>query len=228
MTNDTLQLENIDPEDISDVLIKIQNSFDLKFGYTDFENAKTYGDICDIITNKINYENSSNNCTSQQAFYKIREAIATTQLINKSLIHPSTPLEQLFPRNDRRRKVKIFAQELKLKIDILSMKFWILLFLVVGFIASLITFFFNYKWALYGLLCFTIVSYIASTLGEELDIETVGDLTKKLSREHYNHFRIVPKTVNRREVQQIIDDIFINDLLLEKEQLHSDASLGWG
>ena len=225
--SEAFQLNNIDPEDICDVLRKVQKSFDLKFGYTDFENAKTYGDICDIIINKINCENSNDDCTSQQAFYKIREAIATTQLINKSLIHPSTPLEQLFPRIDRRKKVKIFSDKLNLKIDILSMKLWLLCVIVVGFITSIFYFLFNYKWALSGLLLFTIVNYIGGKFSKELDSETVGGLTKKLSREHYSHFRTVPKTINRREIQQVIDNIFMNDLGLEKEQLHINASLGW-
>jgi hypothetical protein len=96
-----IELKNIDPEDISDVLVKIEQSFGLALKTDTFNNARTFGDICDIISSMIELEHSDD-CTTQQAFYKIRESIANIQFLEKNAIAPDTDLEELFPRKNRR------------------------------------------------------------------------------------------------------------------------------
>lgn len=99
---DTYELCNIDPEDISDVLVKVEKSFGFKFGDTELKDTKTFGELCDIITSKVQGVNS-NDCTTQQAFYKLRNAIADTLQIDKTGITPDTDLQKLFPKNIRRQ-----------------------------------------------------------------------------------------------------------------------------
>lgn len=50
---DTIELKNIDPEDVGDVLRKVEKSFGFKFGDTELKDVKTFGELCDIITNKV-------------------------------------------------------------------------------------------------------------------------------------------------------------------------------
>src|SRR5947199_9565261 len=100
----TIELKNIDSEDIGDVLRKIEKSFGFKFGDTELKDVKTFGELCDIIANKVQGDNS-NDCSTQQAYYKVRSAIADTLLIDKSIIRLDTDLEQLFPRDNRRWKI---------------------------------------------------------------------------------------------------------------------------
>ena len=62
MTTD-YQLKNIDPED-EDLLVKVETSFDIKFISDELVPIKTFGQLCDHITNKIQHANSDD-CTSQ-------------------------------------------------------------------------------------------------------------------------------------------------------------------
>lgn len=94
---ETFELCNVDPDDISDVLIKIEKSFGFRFGDTELKDVKTFGELCDIITSKVPGENSSD-CTTQQAFYKVRNAIADVLLLDKASLTPDSDL-QIFADN---------------------------------------------------------------------------------------------------------------------------------
>lgn len=120
----TYELSNIDPDDISDVLLKVEKSFEFKFGGTDLTGIKTFGELCDIITSKIQGENS-NDCTTQQAFYKVRNAIVDTLSIDECSITPDTDLQQLFPKQNRRLQIATIDNILGFKTKILQPKHWV-------------------------------------------------------------------------------------------------------
>jgi len=221
-----IKLDNIDPEDFGDSILKLEKSFGVKFADNSMKDAKTFGDICDIIESQINLTDK-NDCTIQQAFYKVRKAIGLTQNFDESKIKPQTKLEDIFPRSNRRQNVKNFQQALGFSVDILSMKSWLALTLAAGFILSLIAFFFSWQYAIAGLTFFTLVMWTANKFSKELNVSTVRELTEKISREHYSLARRQSGTVNKNEIVKIIQDVFIADHLLDREHLTKDASLGW-
>src|SRR5690606_561095 len=94
------ELKNIDPDDISDLLVKVETSFDIKFVSDELVHITTFGQLCDHIANKIQLDNSDD-CTSQQAFYKIRDAISSTLQIDKKTITTNFSLIDIFPRKNR-------------------------------------------------------------------------------------------------------------------------------
>ncbi|TAD92632.1 MAG: hypothetical protein EAY75_02080 [Bacteroidetes bacterium] len=106
-TLDDYKLDNIDPEDFGDTLLKLEKSFGAKFADNSFKDAKTFGDICDIIESQINLTDKDD-CTTQQAFYKVRKAIGLTQTFDERSIEPKAKLEDIFPRSNRRQNVKNF------------------------------------------------------------------------------------------------------------------------
>lgn len=224
MTNlDTDQLYNIDPEDISDVLVKVEKSFGFKFGDTELKDTKTFGELCDLVTNKVQGDNS-NDCTTQQAFYKVRNAIANTLSIDKSCITPDTDLQKLIPKNIRRQTFKIIDGNLGFKTNILRPKHSVTGTLAIIFIVSLIGLFASWQAGLIGLTASIIAMTIANKFGNEIDLLTVGQLADKLSREHYLKSRRISTTVNKMEVERKIKDLFIADLGLEEHQLTRQAS----
>jgi hypothetical protein len=220
------KLDNIDPEDFGDTLLKLEKSFGAKFADNSFKDAKTFGDICNIIESQLNHTDK-NDCTTQQAFYKVRKAIGLTQDFNETNIEPETKLDSIFPRSNRRQSVKLFQQALGFSVDILAMKNWLALTLVAGFILSLIAFFFSEQYAISGLTFFAFVTWAANKFSKELNVSTVRELTEKISREHYSSARRQSGTVNRNEIVTTIQDVFITDHLLEREDLTKDATLGW-
>jgi hypothetical protein len=220
------KLDNIDPEDFGDTLLKLEKSFGVKFAANSMANVKTFGDICDVIESHINFTDKDD-CTTQQAFYKVRKAIGLTQIFDERKIELQSNLQEIFPRSNRRQNVKHFEQALGFSVDILTMKIWLGWTLTAGFIASLIAFFFSWQYALAGLTFFTLLTWAASKFSKELSISTVRELTEKISREHYSLARRQSGTVNRNEIVKTVQDVFIADHLIEREHLTKEASLGW-
>lgn len=220
---DTYELCNIDPEDISDVLVKVEKSFGFKFGDTELKDIKTFGELCDIITSKIQGKNS-NDCTTQQAFYKLRNAIADTLLIDKTGITPDTDLQKLFPKNIRRQSIKAIDRHLGFKTKILRPKNSIRDTLGIMFLVSFFILFASWELGLIGLAISIFAMTIARKFGNEFDLLTVGHLADKLSRENYLKSRRISTTVNRNEVEQKVKDLFIADLGLEDHQLTRETS----
>jgi hypothetical protein len=225
-TLSNFKLDNIGPEDFGDTLLKLEKSFGAKFADNAFKDAKTFGDICNIIESQINLTDK-NDCTTQQAFYKVRKAIALTQNLDERNIELQTNLEDIFPRSNRRQNVKYFQQALGFSVDILSMKTWLGWTLAAGFVVSLIAFFFSWQYAVAGLTFFALFNWTANKFSKELNISTVGDLTKRISREHYSLARRQSGTVNRKEIVKTIEDVFIADYSIDREHLTKEASLGW-
>ena len=222
---DDIKLDNIDPEDFGDTLLKLEKSFGVKFADNSFKDAKTFGDICDIIESQINLTDK-NDCTTQQAFYKIRKAIGLIQTFNERNIEPQTKLEDVFPRSNRRQNVKNFQKALGFSVNILTMKAWLGWTIAIGFILSLITFFFSWQYSVAGLTFFALFTRIVNKFSKELNVSTVRQLTEKISREHYLLARRQSGTVNRNEIVKTIQDVFIADHLIDKEYLTKEATLG--
>ena len=59
-----IKLDNIDPEDFGDSILKLEKSIGVRFADNSMKDAKTFGDICDIIESQINLTDT-NDCTTQ-------------------------------------------------------------------------------------------------------------------------------------------------------------------
>jgi hypothetical protein len=219
----TIELKNIDSDDVSDVLVKVEKSFGFKFGKTELKDVTTFGELCDIITSKVQGDNS-NDCTTQQAFYKLRNAVSATLLIDKNIITTDTDLEELFPRHNRRQKIAAVESELGFKTKILRPKYWITATLAIILIASFIGLFIFWKVGLVGLI-FAIVGFnVATKFANELDLQTVGQVAEKITRENYLKARRNPTTVNKNEIAQKVKELFSKDLDLEESVLTRQAT----
>jgi len=225
--NDIATLDNYEDEDIFDVVEKLETSFGLKFEKDAFYDVKTFGDLCDIITNKVEGINSDD-CTTQQAFYKVRNAIAATQLIDKNSINIDTELQDIFPRKNRVQKINQLQLELGLPLNILDIKSWLGWTIFIGIVASLIMFFIKWQFAVSSFLFFITVGWTANKFfAKELDIKTVRQLTEKLVRENYVTVRRTKGTINREEILKLITDTFSHDLDIDKAYLTRDNKFSW-
>lgn len=225
--NDSIKLNNYDVEDIFDVVWKLENSFGLNFENDAFAHVKTFGDLCDVITNHFKMEDSDT-CTSQQAFYKVRNAIASAQNIAVNSITTDTQLHDIFPRKHRKTMVKELQDELQIPLNILDIKSWLANTIIIGIIVSLLTFLFNWQLAIIGFLFFISANVIAHKyFANELKISTIRQLTEMLTKENYTNVRRVKNTVNKKEITKIIVDTFSNDLDIEKVHLTRNDTFDW-
>lgn len=217
------ELRNIDPDDISEVLSKVEKSFGFKFDDAETEGVTTFGKLCDLISSKIPGK-SSNDCTTQQAFYKLRNAIADTLLISHKSLTPDTKLQVLLPKNIRKRSVKEIDRYLGFRTKVLRPKHAIKEMLLIMLLGSFVTFFMFWQAALAGFIVSMLGTAVANRSGNQLDLVTLGQFAEKISREHYLKSRRIPLTVNRNEVAATVKELFIADLGLEKSQLTKEAS----
>lgn len=217
-------LKNIDPECIEDLLVNVEKSFDIKFVGDELIHITTFGELCDHIINKIKLDHSDD-CTSQQAFYKLRGAISSTLQIDNQLLSTNSLLADILPQQNRRASIKQLESLLGFKLNILSPPFWIICVLLLLSLASFINLFFYWKMGIAGI-TFSIAGFwLADSMANELDLQTVGQVAEKMARENYLQSRRNPKTFNQKEIEKVLTDWFADKFGLEKEELTREAKL---
>lgn len=216
-------LQNTDPEDIEDLLIKVETSFDIKFVENELAHIKTFGEMCDHITNKIQLE-SFNDCTTQQAFYKLRDGIAAISSYKNLDLKIDTKLFNVFPRKSRKMQIQELEEHLDMKLNLLSPPSWVTITLVILLFGSIGMLFFKFLWGVSGVLISMIGFNISAKIGNELDIQTIGELAQKITRDNYLKTRRKPNTFNRNEIENILRDLFAKELCLDKSTLTRDAT----
>ncbi len=215
-------VENIDSKDAGDLLVKIEKSFDIKFGNTELMHIKTLGELCDHIINKIQLDNSDD-CTTQQAFYKLRDAITTLFSIDNKTLTTDFPLNNFLSRQRRKEKIRDLEDYLGVHLKILRPPHWVTNTLLILLLVSIVGLFFKWQFGLLGLCISFGGLWFSNKIGNELDVQTVGQLAEKMTRENYLKARRNPKTVNRNEIEKLLNDWFINDLCLDKSKLTREA-----
>ncbi len=215
------ELRNTDSEDIEHLLLRVENSFNIKFVSNELVYITTFGQLCDHITNKIQLEDVKT-CTSQQAFYKLREAILTTLQIKNKTITLDLLLTDILPRHNRRLKVKNLENYLGFGLNILRPSYWIVGILAITLIISLVGLLFNLEIGLLGLVFSVFGLCFANKIGKELDLQTVGQVVKKMTRENYLKSRRNPETFNKDEIEELLTDWFSNDLQIDRSRLTRD------
>jgi acyl carrier protein len=220
---DDSTLQECDSEDIGDIFPMIEKSFNLKFQRSEFANVKTFGDICKIVEDRLDFE--LQDCSLQQGFYKLRSAVSNTVLVDQDKINLSSKLEGLFPRETRIRDWKRLEKELGFKVAVLTMKSGLLLTLLVGFVVSILCFFLNWKYALTGLIGLSIVSKFLSLFSKEFSLLDMDELTRKVTSENYSVVRRKKNSGNKQEVFTVLQELFASNLSISKEFLTKEAEL---
>ena len=216
------ELKDIDSEDIGDLLVKVETSFDIKFVGDELVRITTFGQLCDHIVNKIQLDNSAD-CTSQQAFYKLREAISSTLQIDNKTISTDFRLSDILPKQSRRSRTKKMEKHLGFKLNILRPPHWVTGTLAIILVVSLFGLFFNWQIGLLGIVFSIAGFWFANKIGNEIDLQTVGQVAEKMTRENYLKSRRNPNTFNKKEIEKVLTEWFSNYFDIDKSKLTKDA-----
>jgi hypothetical protein len=218
-----INLIDADKEDINDVLLKIQTSFNITLVNEELKEVKTFGSLCDTVVKKVKHKNASS-CTTQQAFYKLRNAINSIIAADKELIKPQTRLSDIFPRDTRLQVIAEIEKEMGFKLNLLKPRGVVVFAFSSILTASVIClFFYPAVIGCSGLILSVLGLLLAGKFGKEMDIKTLGDLAEKIAREHYLTCRRNASTVNRNEIAAKIKELFTADLYLEPSGLTRDS-----
>jgi hypothetical protein len=225
-SSNSAMLHEYEYEDIFDVVFKLEKSFGLKFNKYDFYYVQQFGDLCDVFHKHLP-KDYRQDCTSQQAFYRVRKAMAVLGHANELAIWPNTQLAELFPSGQRRQQVRAFEWALGVKLDVLAYPGWLLLFFMIGFLVSFITVFFYWPMALAGMVFFVLTSKLAKRMANTFKLTTVRDLVNELTMQHYQTMRRRKGSINPQEATKLIVDAFISQLHIDKENLTPAHRFSW-
>jgi uncharacterized membrane protein len=217
-----IELKDIDPEDLEDLIIKIESSFGIFYEDQELAHIKTFGGLCDNIKGKIKLD-KKDDCTTQQAFYKLKDALTNTVTINSLEITPKAKLNKIFPRKNRISNIKLLEKNIGFKLNILEARDYIIITLLILFTVSLIGFFFDWKIPLIGIITSIFGFWLSGKTGKEFCIDTVGELAEKMTQENYLKARRNSNTFNENEIEKLITDFFSNSLHLDKSKLNRDS-----
>ena len=228
---DEIALINIDPEDIGDAMVMVQTSFGIENEPGTLQQAKTFGEYCDLVTAAIRREHREG-CTAQQGFYKLRAAIG--KVLNRDAagirpatgITPATRMEELFPAWGRQRKIKELQQELGIGMGLIDLKREVGWGVFGCYLIAFLGIFINWRYGLAGLAVCLGINRVAWMLGSTFTYKTVGEVAKMFALNYYRWARRDPETVNRNEIVPVIKGIFQRVLLVGPEALKRDAVLG--
>lgn len=211
-----------DSEDIEDVLRLIEKSYDIRFEGNELGHIRTFGQLTDHIISKITLEDR-NDCTDQQAFYKLRTAIETIKGINKKAIGPKTPLDYIFPRQTRINEMKKIEKLVGSDLKALRPRHAVVYSLLIVFFLSLVVLVVKWQFGLTGLLLSIAGMWIAEKTGKEFKDKTLRGLVDRMTQLNYTKSRRMPGTMNTKEIHNKIEKCFIENLGLEQESIDRDT-----
>lgn len=225
---DYFELENVDDEDLGDFLAKIERSHGIKFESSDFDKVNTYGELCDLLMSKYEGCEESTDCTTQQAFYKLRAAIGSSLLLDKKyLIKAETRMDAVIVRKNRIKEVKKLKKKLGIDLKFLCPPDWFSWVTFTLFLISLIAFFFSWKIAVGGLLLFVFMLKLGDLFGKEFIHDTVGGFTTEMTRYHYRLSRRNFNTINKVEMKKLLDEMIANEFYLDQTNLTRETKFSW-
>lgn len=214
----------LDKEDLEDLLQIIEQTFAISFQNDDVSTVTTYGDLCKVIFNKIELQNL-NDSVSLQCFQNLKKAIVSITSIDESSIKPDVPLEQIFPKTKRRRQIKRLKKSLGFEFNLLTPKGFIVISFLALMVTSFILMFLFRTIGFIGLITSFAGLLIASRLGNEFNVNTIRELSEKITAEHYTNARRWKNSFNKTELEKQIERLITNHLGIEKQQFKKQSSL---
>ncbi|MFS2189203.1 hypothetical protein ACCC92_21175 [Mucilaginibacter sp. Mucisp84] len=204
-----INLKSVDPEDMDDVLVKIEKSFNISLNDTSVNDVQNFGKLCDVVVEKVKKTNDG--CTTQQAFYKLRNAINTSSGYDKDIIKPQTKLADLFPRDSRIEAVAAIEEEMGFQIRLLQPKQWIVNLFSMILVVSFVLAFYYLAIGIAGMVIAGMGLKLAGRFGKEMHVKTIGDLAEKIAREHYLKCRRDASTINKNEVSEKLRQLIVTN-----------------
>jgi acyl carrier protein len=210
------------PEDIEDTLRLIEKSYDIKFEANELGHVRTFGQLTDHIISKIKLDDK-NDCTDQQAFYKLRTSIEQVKGLKTSTISPMTHLTELFPRQSRKIEISKIEKQLAVDLKVLRPRHAVTYSLIILLVLSIVGLFIKWQFGVIGLVVSISGLWASEKMGKEFKDKTLGELTDRMTQLNYTKSRRQPGTMNTKEVKDKIEKLFVDNLGLEEKTIDRDT-----
>jgi acyl carrier protein len=223
-----------------ELLMAVEDAFQIHIEDAEAEKTLTVGDLYNLVLSKLQGPDSKI-CVTSAAFYRIRRALVNVLNRERRSIGPSTLLETLLPRENRRERWGHFQQETTLEIPDLTLPSWILwIFLCcisIGIVLPILAGIHfhmgvNFDWAaavLGFIVAMTFFAFVVVPISKPFAIgfpyrcETVGDLAKSVRDENFGKLSKELGGWNKDEVLTVLRRLIVKQLGVEESRLKLDA-----
>lgn len=205
-------------DDYNDLIKEVERSFDIHLDKSDLKNIQTFGELCDAVSEKISLNNIGEK-NHQQAFLKLRTAIASVKKVDKQSLLPETKLSDLFPRKGRIKAIRELEFELGFSLRVLRPFLLIELLLMLSFLASIVFLFIHFGYGMEALAVTIVLNTIAFRTGKEFSRETIDELAKKITKDNERKKKKSSTTFTNAQVEERLREIFQDGYLLEGESV---------
>ena len=171
------KLKDFEIEELEFMIPEIENMYNFKFEKDETYIVNTFEELCDLIIEKINLRNVES-CTSQQTYYKLRNALIKIKIIEKEKLKTETELKTLFPRKNRKTLIEQVEKEMQFKFDIIKAPDFVTMPLFVIGIISFFLLFVFWKIGIVGIVISVFGLYLCKWFGNELKIKNAPDPEK--------------------------------------------------
>lgn len=209
-------------EDFEDALKRIEISFQIHFEKDELVGIKIFGELCDIVLAKTK-SIEDNSCTTQQAFYKLRQAILQIEGKDK-IINTQMKIKELFPYKTK-KKIKLLEKTLGFKLNIFLPMTSVVVMLTLTSLFSFILLFINWYYGLLVLVFSIFLLILNNKINVVFDNLTMGELAEKLSLENYKMVRRDKNSINKSEIINKIEKIFLINLPTNLTQIKYDTAI---
>lgn len=221
-------LDNIDPLDVDDFLIKVEESFQIKIIDDDI-NVKTFGEFVDYVESKLKqkYFVNDKNCTSQFLFYRIRNVLINSNFSKENIV-PETKLNKLIEIKSRKKIILEIQNKLGFKVDALRAPYIIPIIIVLVFILLLFNLAFqilSIEILLIGVGIFLALIFILNPLSIIFEDRTLGQLVKRIERENYLLSQKEQTEYNPNEIEANLKEFFIEYFNFQNQKITRDTIL---
>jgi hypothetical protein len=209
----TIDLNKADSLDIDEAIMKAEQSFGVRFNDDDFKKVTNFEELCEVVICKIEASGEHvNDCTSQQAFYKLRHSISSVLHINKNNLYLNTELNEILPRKNRRKNVQALEQMMGFKLNLLRPPKWLSTTLGLILLASFVLIFIKWKAGIPAFASTLAVLKLIAKYAKTFDVKTLGEAAEKLTKENYRQSRRNPETINKAELTEKVKALFAEEL----------------
>lgn len=97
-----------DPEDVEDLLLTLEEAFEVRFVQSDVDKLRTVGDLFEVLQAKMGTtEDRRRRCLGAVSFYRLKQAVADATGIEVS---PRTAISDVFPAKTLASRIKALSE----------------------------------------------------------------------------------------------------------------------
>lgn len=223
--------------DSVEILMKVEDTFDIKIPDSEAEQILTVGDFHIVVWRHLSGKHTDK-CKSQKLFYKLRKAFADTFNFSPRQLRLDTSPEEIFPKINRRQVYLSFADTTNLKLpDLVLTRPWTTLLTTFGFATImgglatsliLINIFDISKWTLSIPIAGIILTFLFSELLNPkrtvIKAITIREFTQHTLALNYSTL-VANEGTNRQEMEIVINHIIADMGGIDLEEVTSEKKI---